>query len=232
MKKTIFFIVFLSIFSIVSAQTKPKNVEETVKRLFGKLEEKALSNGVNKPKLKLGIEFIRTEKSTQRILIKKSEYPLTDMKTTLFDPKNFKLSFYEGKISIPLEFYSNDKKDLALKSKKIQNAKITIELMVVPINKIGSKYVFFARTGESYENFDHFSHDGKKSSSNYIGMMVSKNEIALNLGESIKLDINTFSFEEWYVEDNIEGQKVRFESKKDYFDCFDDYLILTLESEG
>ncbi len=155
------------------------------------------------------------------------------MKTTLFNPKNFKLSFYEGKISIPLEIYSSDKKEIALLSKKIQNTKVTIEIMVIPINKIGSKYVFYSQTGELYEDFDYYSPRGKKSTSKFLGLMITKNELELKVGESIKIDLSNFSdFEQWFVEDEIDGKKIKFESKKDYFDCFEDYLILTLESEG
>lgn len=233
MKKIIILLIVLtSLFSVAQTEkkTKHRSVEEVVRSLYGKLEKTALENNVVKPKLNLGMELLRTDKKGQQIWLKKSEYPLGFKTTKLFNPNNFKLSIYEGKIIIPLQIYNPSQKDLALKSKKIQDTQITYVLEIIPIDKKGSTYTLNVSVINIFEDFSYYTPEGKRINSNSSGFEYSK-KIELTIGEKVKLDTDNFHSFKWYVEDIIDGQKIVFNSNKDYYDFFNDYLILSLESD-
>jgi hypothetical protein len=233
--KQILFLLFtiFSVMAIAQTQSKKKmpSVEEVVGKVYGGLEKTALENNVIKPKLNLGMELLRTDKNGKQILIKKSEYPLGLIKTKLFNPNNFKLSIYEGNIKIPLHIYSPDKNELALKSKKIQQSEFSYEIEIIPIKKKEKIYTFQLRVGQIYNHFAHYIQSSKKEQpSGYYGLSYSK-EIEIELGESLKIDANNFKTFKWYVEDVVGNNKIVFDSDKDYYNYFNDYLILSLESD-
>ncbi len=222
---------------IIKVEKKAENVKDTISEnivieFYRKLEKEAIKNNVVKPKLKLGLEILRTDKMEKEIWLKKSEYPLGLLKTTLFDPKNFKLSIYSGKITIPIQIYSPYKKTLAEKSSKMEKMKLNYTVELIPIKKEGDVYTFHSSIGFEYRDFYPETFCGKpyKVSTGGWGFLGSK-EIKMKIGEKIKLETSKYNNFSWTVSDMIDGKKITFDSQKDYFDYFNDYIILYLESD-
>lgn len=232
-KLIIFLIVVTSFFAYSQTEKKParRSVEEVTRSLYGKLEKTALANNVVKPKLSLGLELLRTDKQNQEIFLKKSEYPLGFLKTTLFKPSNFKLSIYEGIISIPVQIYNPDKKELSLKSKKVQEAESEYRLEIIPVDKHDNTYTLMVTIGSSFRNISYVMAGDKRSDTKQFGEAYGHKKIELKVGEKIKITAGDYRAYQWGIEDVIDGKKIIFESNKDYYNYFNDYLILSLESD-
>lgn len=234
MKKIIILLMmFTSLFSFAQTErkTKHRSVEEGIRSLYGKLEKTALDNNVIKPKLNLGLELLRTDKQNQQIFIKKSEYPLGFLKTTLFRPSNFKLSIYEGKITVPVQIYSPEKKELSLKSKKVQEAESEYRLEIIPVDKKDETYTLSIDVGTSFRKIGYVLAGNKRSETNQYGEVYGPKLIKLKVGEKIKITTSDYRAFQWGIDDVIDGKKITFESAKDYYNYFNDYLILSLEND-
>lgn len=234
MKKIIFLLIVLTgliSFAQTEKKTKPKSVEEVVRSLYGKLEKTALGNNVVKPRLNLGLELLRTDKQNQQIFLKKSEYPLGFIKTNLFKPSNFKLSIYEGIISVPIQIYNPEKRDLSLKSKKVQDAESEYRLEIIPINKKDNTYTFSINIGTSFKKISFVTFNNKRSETKQFGEAYGPKQVELKVGEKLKLTAGDYRAYQWGIEDVIDGKNITFESNKDYYNYFNDYLILSLESD-
>ncbi len=234
-KLIIFLIVMASVFAYAQTEKKParRSVEEVTRSLYGKLEKTALANNVIKPKLNLGLELLRTDKQNQEIFIKKSEYPLGFLKTTLFKPSNFKLSIYEGIISIPVQIYNSEKKELSLKSNKLKEAESEYRLEIIPVDKHDNTYTLMVKISSSFTNisFTTAGNERFETKSKSFGEAYGHKKIELKVGEKIKITAGDYRAYQWGIEDVIDGKKVIFDSNKDYYNYFNDYLILSLESD-
>lgn len=234
MKKIIIFLIVLTNLLLLAQsdkKTKPSSVEEAIRSVYGKLEKTALKNNVVKPKLNLGLELLRTDKQNQQIFIKKSEYPLGFLKTTLFKPSNFKLSIYEGIISVPIQIYNPEKKEMSLKSKKVHDAESEYRLEIIPVDKQNNTYTLMITISSSFRKISFVAAGKKRSETNQFEESYGHKKINLTVGEKIKITTGDYRAYQWGIEDIIDGKKIIFDSTKDYYDYFNDYLILSLESD-
>lgn len=235
MKKIIIFlIVITSVLAYSQTEKKParRSVEEVVRSLYGKLEKTALANNVIRPQLNLGLELLRTDKQNQQIFIKKSEYPLDFLKTTLFKPSNFKLSIYEGIVTSPVQIYNPEKKELSSKSKKMQEVESEYRLEIIPVDKKGDTYTLMIKIARSFRNISFVMAGDKRSETKQFGEAYGHKKIELKVGEKIKITTADYRAQyQWGIEDIIDGKKIIFDSNKDYYNYINDYLILSLESD-
>lgn len=195
---------------------------------FRKIEKIAIKNNLIKPKFKLGLELLRTDKQNQEIFLRKSEYPLQLSSKEIFVKNDFQFSVYDGEISFPLEIYNPNKKVFLEKSKKLKEVKSRYVLEVIPINRNDDTYTFKLTIMGFFLKFGYHMYKGQKYENN-LGVGFQR-EINLRVGEKIKLDIELTKFP-WKIDDIIDGKKIIFDSAKDYYNYFNDYLILSLESD-
>lgn len=233
MKKTVLILIVLLNIYLIAQNTKTDSYtndsEKSIVSMMRKFERTAIQNKLIKPKLKFGLELLRTDKQNQKIFIRKSEYPLEESKRDIYTKYNFNLSIYEGTINIPLEIYNPKKQDIAEKSKKVDEANFKYHLEIIPINKEGDVYTLKLMIVCSEKNVGHFYYKGEKyMSDKAIGF---EKTIDLKLGEKIKLDLE-LTRDRWQIEDVVDHKKVVFDSMQDYYKYFNDYLILSLDNSN
>lgn len=161
--------------------------------------------------LKLGLEYLRTDKSGSEVLVRKLEYPLAASKTISTDNEIIKLksTLYKGTISTPLVIYNKDKEKLFEKSTH-KDAQNNFVVYAVLTDYKNNKFLLHLFVGHIVSN----------TSGWY------KEEIELSPGHKYKLALKNFYPE---FEEIIEDERFKIDAKEDYYKYVSDYLILSLE---
>lgn len=244
-----------NIFYTIINEMKEYSADNQLDFYFNKLEKKRISVGLSKTNLKLGLELLRIKDNPKEIILRKSEYPIPNLKndlTALNYLSNMNLEIYSGLFSIPLHF-SQDKKFMDSLKFDQKESIYAYGLIVVPIKKENNSYLL------------------RLSLLNYLkifGVNVIINfrdqETWMKTGERIRIDINPAVIGRhvnivndesninsnttlhgmygimhnihsddngWMVNPTINGKTITFSSDNDFFRGINDHLILSLEAD-
>ena len=192
--------------------------EETIEAndLIGTAEEVVKIAGeskINFTDLKIGLEYVRTNKKGNEVLLRKLEYPLIRGKNLAVNNKLFPLNtyIYKGKITTAYVIYNKEKENLFKKS-KYANYSNNFIIYAIPLSKKGDKYSFKLIIVYWLIN----------------GGSRSYQEIELVPDQKYKLSLinvrNSGSSEEI-----IDGERFIIDPVEDYNKYVDEYLIISLE---
>ncbi len=186
---------------------------------------------VERTDFKFGMELVRLDKNNKEILMRKLEYPLRFFKKEWNEKWQTNFSNYVGRITIPLEIYNPAKKEAAPKSAKVKGSQINYTLSVTPMQKRGDIYTCQLMYMVAINNISFKEFNGEKYP-NETAENQSMNPIDIKVGEKVKIDLEGSFSTIWGIEDSVDGKPVTFNAKEDYHNYFNDYLIISLESEG
>jgi hypothetical protein len=160
----------------------------------------------------LGLEYIRTDKKGNEILMRKMEYPLMKSNLLSVDEDIIELEnfIYHGAITIPFKVYTKEKEDIYQKS-KYKNSSFTYYIHLIPMDTNGDSIKF-----KVYFS-NHFLNGSGSRGPEIIELTPGqKFKYALKLGET-----------SWETE--VDGKRIKLSTKDDFRAFVDEYLILSLE---
>lgn len=196
-----------------------------------KTEEDSTKRILERKNFKFGMELVRTDKANKEILVRKLEYPLKFIKQEWNEKFKIMVSNYTGRIVVPLEIYNPEKKDLAEQSAKVKRAYINYVLSIFPLELKDDVFTCQLFYMVDIFNITFKEFDGKKFSNENAGNQGAR-PIKIKLGEKVKIDLEGAYSTIWGIEDTIDGAPVTFRANEDYNNYFNDYMIISLESEG
>lgn len=186
---------------------------------------------VERTDFKFGMELVRLDKNNKEILIRKLEYPLKVVRQEWNEKWQTNICTYAGRITFPLDIYNPQKKELAINSSKVRSAKINYTLSVSPFQKKEDTYTCQLIYMTEIMNISFKKVNGVKYPNETAGNH-SMNPIKIKVGEKVKINLEDALSTLWGIEDTVAGTSVTFEAEEDYNKYFNDYLIISLESEG
>jgi len=164
--------------------------------------------------IKINAEYIRSDKNGNNLLLKnnfRSFEEINRVHTGDFSFLDFFLNLYKMEVTVPFIMLNKSKEQLFSKSKLYNDSKLDYSITAIPLNKKGNSYSFNVIICRGLWN-------GQWTYAKKIELEIDK-PLRIELEGAIGLLRNT---------ERIDGQLLRLNSKEDYADYVNEYLILTL----
>ncbi|MCX6168573.1 MAG: hypothetical protein NTX65_04485 [Ignavibacteriales bacterium] len=167
-----------------------------------------------KTNFSMGMEWIRTNKNGDQILMKRTYSPLKVLSqiNTKGGEENFNTSFYSGLVTAPFRIYNPEKLSLLNESQKSREKKVFYSILGAPIKKENNKYTIQLVICQGVAD----------------SRMFSLKKIELGVDERIKIELPSVH---WTWEENVDGERLLLNADTDYNKYVNDYIILSLESD-
>lgn len=185
------------------------------KNSIKQIEESVKKSKIDARQIKFSLEYVRTDKKNEQLILNKLFFPLIGANTAIMDVEYMKFpSFiYRGTLNSPLEFYEKDKNELLQQSAKWRFHKFTYDVLVIPLEKKGEELLC----------------DVYFPSSTLIPLTnCYKKSISFKVGERVKIALPEGH---WYISDLI-GDKSVIITDKSFRDYVNEYFVLFVESLG
>jgi len=233
-------------------------VNDGLDKNYEYLATEAFDNNLGKVQLKIGLEHLRIHENNEKILIRKSEFPIPDIKKYLVSQDMIRpvgINMFAGLFEIPISTLKIPKVLFASLDEKDQESNYTIGLIVSPIDNKDNTYTFRLSFVTAIKIC------GKYSSVWFRGQ-----NIDMEIGEKIKIEIDhktlgqhvninkginndstkknaelqgMYGFHNsihssgdyWKIFPSIGGQTIEFTSDDKFFDGIKDFLILSFEND-
>lgn len=191
-----------------SAQNKTEEIPLAANE--AKITSLANRSNLGRTNLKLGMELLRMNAQSDKIILQKNDYPLNSINKFVEGEAELKTTVYSGMINLPLKIY-NPEKITAFESSKFATRNQTFILSLVPISKEGNDYSFdvLIKKGIGY------------------GSMSYEKRIKIMANNKVKLEIQPTHMT---AEDIIDGERFVLNLDEDYNAFVKDYLIISLEA--
>ncbi len=175
-----------------------------------RLKDYAKKSQVFQNDLIFGIDLIRTDRSGNKIILKRTDFPLKSfsLNTGSESLPEVKTLFY-GFIEVPFQIYNPDKLNLFNISKKSKKSSF-YSVYLIPLSKEKNSYnlEFIISRGDNNGNYSY------------------SKKLNLAIGEKINIELQP---DNWRYEEVVEGERMQLNSEEDYNKFVKDYLILTLD---
>lgn len=174
-----------------------------------KITELTNKSNLGKTNLKLGMELLRMNAQSDKIILQKNDYPLLSINKLVGEKTELKTTAYSGSINLPLKIY-NPGKITAFENSKFAALNQSFVITLIPINKEGNDYSFdiLIKKGVGH---------GSLSYEKRI-KIVANNKVKLELQPSHMM-----------AEDIVNGERFVLNLDEDYNAFVKDYLIISLD---
>jgi len=219
------------------------------------LANEVFENGIGKNDLNIGLEHLRVDELREKIVSKKSEYPIQNIKNELVNKKLISpvgIDMFARLFEIPIKSLNVIDKSSKLSDKKQDESFYTIGLIVIPVDKNENSYTFrlsFLTAIKLYGEYTSVWFRGQNVKMEMgekikieIDYKTVGQHVDINKGKDDSLKKNTQLFgmygmhrsihssgDYWKISPKINGKIVEFSSEDKFFEGIKDYLILSFE---
>lgn len=163
--------------------------------------------------IKINAEYIRSDKNGNNILLKnnfRSFEEINRVQTGDLSELDFFLNLYKMEGTVPFIMFNKSKEQLFSKSKLYNDTKFNYSITAIPLNKIGNSYSFYVIVSQVFWN----------------SLWTYAKKIELEIDKPLRIELNSAGL----VRNNevVDGQLLKLNTKEDYADYVNEYLILTL----
>lgn len=233
-----------------------KNIgTDGLNRNYEYLAGEVFKNGIGKSELNIGLEHLRVDELKEKIVNKKSEYPIPNIKNKLVHNKLIRpvgIDMFARLFEIPIKSIFVNDKSSEFSDKQQAESFYTIGLIIIPVDKNEDSYTFrlsFLTAIKLYGEYTSVWFRGqniKMHKGEKIKIEIDHNTVGqhvdINKGKDDSLKKNTQLFgmygmhrsihssdDYWKVSPEINGKIVEFSSEDEFFKGVKDYLILSFE---
>ena len=173
------------------------------------------SSKLSKTNLKMGMEYIRTDKAGKEILAKSLDYPLkgSNLVTTKTEFYEIPVKIYKGLISLPFIVYDSHKQSIISRSPFLSSLKYHYSILVIPLNNKGDVYTFDVFIPRETVGEDSYYY---------------KKQIQLKVGENIRIELKQGHWGQSAIEQN---ERIHISGDEDYYKYINEYYLLSLEND-
>lgn len=197
-------------FDIESAQNKAEEIPLAASE--AKITELTNKSNLGKTNLKLGMELLRMNAQSDKIILQKNDYPLLSINKFWGEKTELKTTAYSGSINLPLKIY-NPGKITAFENSKFAVRNQSFVITLIPISKEGNDYLFDVLINIGIGH----------------GSMSYEKRIKIEANNKAKLELQPSHMT---AEDIVDGERFALNLDEDYNAFVKDYLIISFESEG
>lgn len=236
-----------------------QTIEEGVWNVYKTLEKLVIKNHLGKTNLKFGLEILRVDEKLPEIKLKKSQYPLPEIKEELIESNlisNINIDMYAGLFAIPILSLDLEKDFLASLNENQKESEVLYGLIIIPLKKEKNIYTFRVtlvafvklfgnialpyggsmdltmRVGEKMKILvDPTKFNQQINIDNVSGMKVRPSILGMGGPGGHPHSISSDGKGNWTVFPTINGQVIKFSSNDEFFQGIKDYLVLSFESD-
>lgn len=184
--------------------------------IYKSLEKSMTKSTIGMTDLKIGFEYLRTDKSGNEILEKANDIQLKSSNLASTEKEFFEMpiNIYKGLILLPFKVYDKKKQDIINKSSFLSKLKYNYSILVIPLSEKDGIYTF-----EIYIPREPLGGGGG---------YYYKKEIQLKLGEKIRIELRKGH---WAQSAIVENEQIGISGDSDFYPFINEYYLLSLDGD-